>query len=114
MGSMEFSAQYQQTPVPLGGNLIKWSWFKFYNSPPNPRPGDRLIVSWDTAMSSNQLADFSVFVVLLVRGETVYVLDVIRAQLEYPDLKRAVFLQHRRWRQTAPGYSLLIEKKDPA
>jgi predicted phage terminase large subunit-like protein len=111
MGSMEFSAQYQQTPVPLGGNLIKWSWFKFYNSPPNPRPGDRLIVSWDTAMSSNQLADFSVCVVLLVRGETVYVLDVIRAQLEYPDLKRAVLSQHRRWRQTAPGYSLLIEKK---
>ena len=45
---------------------------------PDPRPGDSLIVSWDTAMSSNQLADFSVCVVLLVRGETVYVLDVIR------------------------------------
>ena len=81
MGSMEFSAQYQQAPVPLGGNLIKWSWFKFYNAPPSPRPGDRLIVSWDTAMSSNQLADFSACVVLLVRGETVYVLDVIRARL---------------------------------
>jgi len=23
MGSMEFAAQYQQAPVPLGGNLIK-------------------------------------------------------------------------------------------
>ena len=111
MGSMEFSAQYQQAPVPLGGNLIKWSWFKFYNAPPSPRPGDRLIVSWDTAMSSNQLADFSACVVLLVRGETVYVLDVIRARLEYPDLKRAVLSHHRRWRQTAPVYSLLIEKK---
>ena len=32
MGSMEFSAQYQQAPVPIGGNLIKWSWFKFYES----------------------------------------------------------------------------------
>jgi hypothetical protein len=111
MGSMEFSAQYQQAPVPLGGNLIKWSWFKFYNSDPNPRPGDSLIVSWDTAMSSNQLADFSVCVVLLVRGETVYVLDVTRARLEYPDLKRAVLSNHRRWRQMAPVYSLLIEKK---
>ena len=102
MGSMEFSAQYQQAPVPLGGNLIKWSWFKFYNAPPSPRPGDSLIVSWDTAMSSNQLADFSACVVLLVRGETVYVLDVIRARLEYPDLKRAVLSHHRRWRQMAP------------
>ena len=111
MGSMEFSAQYQQAPVPIGGNLIKWSWFKFYDSPPTLIPGDRLIVSWDTAMSSNQLADYSACVVLLVRGETVYVLDVIRARLEYPDLKRAVLLHHKRWRQTQAAYSLIIEKK---
>ena len=45
-----------------------------------PGPGDRLIVSWDTAMSSNQPSDFSVCVVLLVHGETVYILDVIRAR----------------------------------
>ena len=111
MGSMEFSAQYQQAPVPLGGNLIKWSWFKFYNAPPSPRAGDTIIVSWDTAMSSNQLADFSACVVLLVRGETVYVLDIIRARLEYPDLKRAVILHHRRWRQAGVAYNLLIENK---
>jgi hypothetical protein len=94
MGSMEFSAQYQQAPIPPGGNLIKWSWFKFYDEPPSPRPGDSLILSWDTAMSSNQLSDFSACVVLLVRGETIYVLDVTRARLEYPDLKRAVLLHH--------------------
>jgi predicted phage terminase large subunit-like protein len=111
MGSLEFSAQYQQAPIPLGGNLIKWSWFKFYDTPPSPRPGDRLIVSWDTAMSSNQLADFSACVVLLVRGETVYILDVLRARLEYPELKRAVLSQHKRWRQIGIAYNLLIEKK---
>jgi predicted phage terminase large subunit-like protein len=111
MGSMEFSAQYQQAPIPLGGNLIKWSWFKRYDAPPCPRPGDRLIVSWDTAISSNQLADFSACVVLLVRGETAYVLDVARGRLEYPDLKRAVISNHKRWRQTGVVYNLLIEKK---
>lgn len=52
MGSMEFTAQYQQAPIPIGGNLIKWSWFKFYERRPVPQPGDRLIVSWDTAMTS--------------------------------------------------------------
>jgi hypothetical protein len=67
MGSLEFNAQYQQAPVPIGGNLIKWSWFKFYERPPAAQPGDRLIVSWDTAMSSGQLADYSACVVLLVR-----------------------------------------------
>src|SRR5215475_1579266 len=111
MGSMEFAAQYQQAPVPIDGNLVKWSWFKLYDSPPKPSPGDRLIVSWDTAMSSTQPSDFSVCVVLLVRGETVYILDVIRARLEYPDLRRAVMFQHGRWGQTLAAYSLLIEKK---
>jgi len=111
MGSMEFSAQYQQAPVPIGGNLIKWSWFRYYDLSPSPRPGDKLIVSWDTATSSEQLADYSACVVLLVRGETVYVLDVIRARLEYPELKRTVLLHHKRWRQTEAAYCLLIEKK---
>jgi predicted phage terminase large subunit-like protein len=111
MGSMEFSAQYQQAPVPLGGNLIKWSWFKFYDAPPSPRAGDTLIVSWDTAMSSNQLADFSACVVLLVRGGTVYILDVTRGRLEYPELKRAVISQHERWQQTGATKYMLIERK---
>ena len=111
MGSMEFSAQYQQAPVPVGGNLVKWSWFKFYDSDPSPQPGDKLIVSWDTAMSSEQLADYSACVVLLVRRETFYVLDVVRARLEYPELKRTVLFHHNRWRQFTAAYSLLIEKK---
>ena len=66
---------------------------------PTPQPGDKLIVSWDTALSSNQLADYSACVVLLVRNETVYMLDVFRARLEYPELKRDVILHHNRWRQ---------------
>jgi len=111
MGSMAFAAQYLQAPVPLDGNLIKWSWFKTYDSPPSPKSGDRLFVSWDTAMTNTQLSDFSACVVLLVRRETVYILDVIRTRLEYPDLKRAVISQHKRWRHTPASYSLLIEKK---
>ncbi len=112
MGSMEFSAQYQQAPVPSGGNLIRWSWFRFYERTPDPQPGDKVIVSWDTALSSSQLADYSACVVLLVRRETVYVLDVMRARLEYPDLKRAVLDRHQRWRKAGcSDYALLIEKK---
>jgi predicted phage terminase large subunit-like protein len=112
MGSMEFAAQYQQSPVGVEGNLIKWPWFSFYDQQPVPQPSDKLIVSWDTALSASQLADYSACVVLLVRKETVYVLDVVRARLEYPDLKRAVLHHHYRWRNTGSlSYALLIEKK---
>jgi predicted phage terminase large subunit-like protein len=111
MGSMEFTAQYQQAPVPTGGNLIKWSWFKYYDTPPTPQSGDKIIVSWDTALSSTQLADYSACIVLLVRRETIYIVDLVRARLEFPDLRRAVLLQHNRWRNVASNYALLIENK---
>ena len=49
---------------------------------------------------------------MLVRQETVYMLDVVRARLEYPELKRAVLETHNHWRRTArSSYALLIEKK---
>ena len=60
--------------------------------------GDEIIVSWDTAMSEKDLASYSVVVVLQVRGEIVYVLDVVRERLEYPELRRNVIALHRQWR----------------
>ncbi len=111
MGSLDFAAQYQQEPVADGGNLIKWDWFGFYDAPPAPQPGDRIIVSWDTAMSGKELASYSACVVLLVRGETAYVLDVVRERLEYPALKRKIIELHRRWRRASNNYALLIENK---
>jgi hypothetical protein len=49
--------------------------------------------------------------VLLVRHQTIYILDVIRARLEYPDLKRAVLENYRLWYRMNPSCDLVIEKK---
>ena len=111
MGTMDFAAQYQQEPVPPGGNLIDWEWFRVYDTPPAMMPGDRIIVSWDTAMSPREFSDYSACVILQVRGETVYVLDVIRERLEFPDLRRKIIGVHSQWRQAAQNYSLLVENK---
>jgi predicted phage terminase large subunit-like protein len=110
MGSMDFSAQYQQEPVPEGGNLIRQDWFPVYDEPPTPARGDRTIVSWDTALSANELSSYSACMVLQVRGETAYVLDVFRERLEYPELKRKVIGLHHRWKSYTDNYALLIEK----
>ena len=111
MGSMEFAAQYQQAPVPPEGNMIKWAWFGSYDVAPTPQYGDQLTVSWDTAQSSRELADYSACVVLLRRVDRVYILDVLRERLEYPDLKRAVIKSHAKWRWLGVEFSLLIEKQ---
>jgi predicted phage terminase large subunit-like protein len=111
MGSMDFNAQYQQSPVPEGGNLIKWKWFTFYDSAPHREQKDKTIVSWDTALSARELSSYSVCVIVQVRGETIFVLDVFRERLEYPDLKRKVIELHRQWRISTNNYALLIENK---
>jgi predicted phage terminase large subunit-like protein len=111
MGSLDFAAQYQQQPVAEGGNLIKWQWFSFHDEAPFWQPSDKIILSWDTAMSGKELASYSVCVVLQVRGETAYVLDVVRERLEYPDLRRKVLELHGRWRRVGNNYALLIENK---
>ena len=107
MGTMAFSAQYLQRPMPLAGNLIKGSWFRFYDQAPRIEETDFLVISWDTAMKADQLADHSVGTIWLVRGQTSYLLDLVRDKFEFPALKRAVLSTRQRF----PSANILIEDK---
>ena len=49
MGSYAFHAQYQQSPAPRGGGIVKWDWFQTYDEPPEKSAGDLVVQSWDTA-----------------------------------------------------------------
>jgi len=70
MGSATFSAQYQQSPGPPGGNMVNWNWFNWYNpNDPNGPTVDEIVISWDTAMKPTELSDYSVGTVWGVRGE---------------------------------------------
>ena len=89
MGSLAFSAQYLQRPLPAGGTLIKSKWLKTYQSIGSER-GDRMVISWDIALSENEKADFSAGVVLLNRGQTFYVLDVIRGRFPFAQLIKQI------------------------
>ena len=57
-GSLNFSAQYQQAPVPPGGNVIKRDWLRSYTTP--PARFDRVVISWDTASTLSETSDWSV------------------------------------------------------
>ena len=106
LGSLAFSAQYQQRPVPLAGNLVKLDWFRLYETPPAAAPGVRIVQSWDVAGSLGPRSDYSVCTTWAVRRKDFFLLDVWRGRLEYPDLKRKVIaLQQRHGAAT-----VLIEK----
>lgn len=107
MGTFDFSAQYQQRPVPLEGNMIRRSWLKFYEVEPAPKPGDILVISWDTANKASELANYSVGTSWLVQGDNCYLLDLVRERYDFPALKRAVLSLKEQW----SGATILIEDK---
>ena len=93
LGTFNFSAQYQQSPVPVEGELIKWEWFRFYEHLPPSEPSDRIIQSWDTASTASERSDFSVCTTWLVKGKDYYLKHILREKLLYPDLKAEVINQ---------------------
>src|SRR6266481_7464632 len=66
MGPIAFSAQYQQSPIPPGGTIIKRKWLATYDQI-GSQPRDRTIMSWDIALSEIESGDYSACVVLLKR-----------------------------------------------
>ena len=90
LGEYNFAGQYQQEPAPAGGGLVKAAWFKFSNQTDLPQRFDQVIQSWDTANKLTELSDFSVCTTWGIKAKQIYLLDVFRRRLNYPDLKRAV------------------------
>ncbi len=106
LGSFLFSAQYQQQPVPLDGALIKWGWFRNYDEAPSAREQDRIVQSWDTALTPGASADYSACTTWLARGNHYYLLDVTRVKLDFPSLRSRIITHYRDWGAS----TLLIER----
>ena len=94
-GSLTFSAQYQQAPVPPEGNIVKREWLRFYTE--RPSSFDFIVASWDTASTLSETADYSVGTVWGAKGLDFYLLDVVRDRLEVPELRREVLRLSREW-----------------
>ena len=107
IGEYNFAGQYQQAPAPLGGGLVKAAWFRRYAPDELPPRFERIVQSWDTANKATELSDFSVCTTWGVAGKNLYLIDVLRRRMEYPELKRAVREQYERF---APSVVLIEDK----
>ena len=103
IGSLAFSAQYQQRPTPLEGNLIKREWLRFYRDLPTP-DYRRTVQSWDVAGSID--GDYSVCTTWLIVGKDAYLTDLWRGRFGFPELlKKAI--AHARAQHVS---TILVEK----
>ena len=93
LGTLNFSAQYLQDPLPAQGNIIKRDWIRRYDR--LPESFDCKVASWDTASTTTETADWSVGTVWGAVGQDFYLIDVLRSRLEVPELRhRMVALAH--------------------
>jgi len=106
MGSRTFEAQYQQNPVPTEGDYIRREKVQFYDEAPPRERLEKVVISWDTASSSDPRADYTVGTVWGHDGSAWLLLDVIRARLTYPDLLPRVRALRGHWQAD----KILIEK----
>lgn len=95
MGEYAFASQYQQSPSPQGGAMVKREWLKYYITEERPATFERIVQSWDTANKAGELNDYSVCTTWGEKNKHYFLLDVFRRRMEYPDLKRSVREQAR-------------------
>ena len=90
IGSLVFSAQYQQSPVPAEGNIIKRDWFVRYSERPKHDSGRSIVQSWDCASATGDRNDYSVCTTWIMEQHEYVLLDVWRGRKDFPGLRNMV------------------------
>ena len=107
-GSRVFAALYQGRPSPDAGNVWQRHWWRRYHEPLwSQHPDypdayrvndcDEVVMSWDMTFKDTKGSDYVAGGVLARRGADVFLLDVIRRRLSFPDTLVAFAALAARW-----------------
>jgi predicted phage terminase large subunit-like protein len=112
LGSINYAAQFQQSPVPSGGSQFNKKWFRYYEETDQAyiledSDGSRSILkercsqfsTVDLAISSKQTADYTVFAIWAVTPEKdLILLDIIRDHFNNPEQLKQLRLLNQRYK----------------
>lgn len=92
LGPRDFAGQHNQHPSPADGDLFKDGWWQYYDELPGQF--DVVVQSWDCAFKDESDSDYVVGQVWGRRGANFYLIDSIRAKLDFPATVRAIKNMH--------------------
>ncbi len=95
-----FSAQIQQEPMVMGGNMIKVEEFRYFDGDA-PLKFDWLSLYCDTAWKTKEHNDWSVIGVAGRMASGSYLLDLARGKWESPDMIANIRQMWRKWQAEA-------------
>lgn len=106
VGARWWNAQYMGRPAPVEGGILKRGWWRFYRRAPSGL--NEMIQSWDMAFKDTRTSDYVVGQVWGRKGADRYLLDQVRARMDFPATLAALRTLSAKW----PGAHLkLIEGK---
>lgn len=133
--SYAIAGQLQQRPAPEAGGMFKREWFKPWKEPQSPKL-EFVLASWDTALTESDKNAYSACTVwgvfyrhyqddriwtngaalpgdsdALGRVPNVILLNMVRRQMEYPELRRVAHNIARDWRADEATSTPSADKK---
>jgi predicted phage terminase large subunit-like protein len=107
----EYSAQYQQRPSNIAGQIFKKAWLKFWDYDTlralgcDPRTGkgfDEVACSWDFTFKDTQGSDFVCGQVWGRLGPNYYLLERVYKRMNFPNSLTSIEAMLRRWPLIGP------------
>jgi predicted phage terminase large subunit-like protein len=106
LGPWAFGAQYQQSPSPLGGGILKRDWFRYYEPADLPDPMMMIVSSWD--LTFKDTGDSKVCGQIWgISGVNRYLLDRVARKMDFLETLKAIQNLNERWN---PDVTLVEDK----
>jgi hypothetical protein len=90
LGSIDYAAQHQQSPVPMSGGIFQREWFEKHYYTKLPPVFHEIIDSWDMSFKDQKSSDYVVGQRWGRLGADVYLLRERRGQMNYPTTRKEV------------------------
>lgn len=100
-GTYKFSALYQQQPIANEYTIFSPQWWKYFDDNQN---FDMVAQCWDTAFKTTEKNDYSVCMTAGFNKNGIYILDVFRKKMIFPDLEKKVVDKYYEYK---PNYVLI-------
>lgn len=97
LGSAGYAGQHQQRPTPATGGIFQRGWWRFWRE--LPAEFDEVIQSWDLTFKGSDGSDYVVGQVWGRKGASKYLIDQVRARLDFPATLAAIRALSAKWPQ---------------
>ncbi len=98
LGEYNYSGQFLQEPVPLGGGELQEAWLQYYQYGTINAKRMNTFILVDPANEKKKTSDWSVFAVIGLNDDNnYYLLDMVRARLNPTERVDMLFVLHRKW-----------------